>query len=87
MSNQTKNSNLNYLIDPMFNRVNRLVVLCSKKGYDRTLFSKFYTPTIEVKDYNVLIDGKSFFDVPVKNKEGAYMKTIEMGKTKRLRSR
>ena len=27
ISNQTKNNNLNYLIDPTFNRVNRLLVL------------------------------------------------------------
>ena len=27
-----------------------------------------------------MIDGKSFFDVPVKNKEEAYKKIIEMGK-------
>lgn len=87
MSNQTKNSNLNYLIDPMFNIVNRLVALCFKKGYDRMLFSNFYTPTIEIKEYNVVIDGKSFFDVPVKNKKGAYKKTIEIGKPKRLYSR
>ena len=36
------------------------------------------TPTIEITDFNVLIDGKSFFDVPVKNKEEAYEKIIEM---------
>ena len=41
MSNQTKNSNLNYLIDPMFNRINRLVVLCFKNVYDRILFQNF----------------------------------------------
>ena len=27
MSNQTKNNNLNYLIDPTFNKANRLFVL------------------------------------------------------------
>ena len=29
---------------------------------------------------NVLIDGKIFFDVPVKNKEKAYEKIIEISK-------
>ena len=36
-----------------------------------TSFSKYYVPKVEIKDFNVLIDGKSFFDVPVKNKEEA----------------
>ena len=36
--------------------------------------------TVEVKDHNVSIDGKSLFDVPANNKEKAYKKTIEMGK-------
>ena len=31
-----------------------------------------------MKDLNVLIDGKSFFDLPVKNEEEAYEKIIEM---------
>ena len=48
---------------------------------DRTLFSKQYTPNIEVKHFNVLIDGKGFLDTPIKNKEQAYEKIIEIGKT------
>ena len=26
-----------------------------------------YLPTLEIKDYNVMIDGKYFFDQPIKN--------------------
>ena len=33
-----------------------------------------------MKDFNVLIDGKSFFDVPVKNKEEVYKKTMNISK-------
>ena len=44
------------------------------------LFSKNYTLKIEIKDLNVLIDGKSFFDVPLKNKEETYEKIIEISK-------
>ena len=33
-----------------------------------------------MKDFNVVIDGKSFFDVPVKNKEETSEKIIEMSK-------
>ena len=32
------------------------------------------------KDFNVLIDGKPFFEIPVKNKEEAYEAIIEMSK-------
>ena len=61
MSNQTKNNNLNYLIDPTFANVNRLFVLSFENEDDRTSFSKYYVPKIEIKDFNVLIDGKQFF--------------------------
>ena len=37
-------------------------------------------PHVEIKDFNVLIDGKSFFDLPVKNEEEAYEKIIEMSR-------
>ena len=37
-------------------------------------------PLVEVKDFNALIDKKSFFDQPVKNKEDAYEKLIEMSR-------
>ena len=79
MTNQTKTNNLNYLIDPTFNKVNRLFVLSFENEEDRTYFSKYYTPKVEIKDFNVLIDGKSFFDMPVKNKE-AYEKIMSMSK-------
>ena len=40
----------------------------------------FYTPSVEIKHFSVLIDGKIFFDVPIKNKEETYKKVIEMSK-------
>ena len=33
---------------------------------------------VKVNDFNVLIDGKSFFDLSVKNDEEAYEKIIDM---------
>ena len=78
MTNQTKTSNVNYLTT--FNKVNRLLVLSFENEEDRTSFSKYYAPKVEIKDFNVLVDGKSFFDVPVKNKEKAYEKVIEISK-------
>ena len=80
MTTQTKTNNLNYLIDLTSNKVNRLFVSSFENEEDRTSFSKYYTQKVEIKDFNVLIDGKSFFDVPVKNKERAYEKIIEISK-------
>ena len=86
MTVQPQNNNLNYLIDPTFTNVNRLFVLSfqriagennTTKDY-RDSFSHYYVPNVEIKDFNVLIDWKSFFDLPVKNEEEAYEKIIDM---------
>ena len=37
-------------------------------------------PNVEIKDFNVLIDGKSFFDIPINNNEETYKQIIEMGR-------
>ena len=80
MSNQAKNSNLNYLIDPIFTNVNRIFVLSFENEYDRTSFSKYYVPKGEIKDFNVLIAGKPFFEISVENKEQIYEAIIEVSK-------
>ena len=80
MSNQTKNNNLSFLIDPAFTNANRLFVLAFENEDDRTSFSKYYVSKVEIKDFNVLIDGKPLFEIPVKNKEEAYEAIIEMSK-------
>ena len=72
MTTHSKTNNLNYLIDPTFNKFNRLFVIFFKNEDDSFSFSKYYTPIVERKDFNVLIDGKKFFDVPVKNEEETY---------------
>ena len=81
MTIQPQNNNLNYLIDPTFTNVNRLFVLSFPRNNNtdsRYSFSNYYVPKVKVNDFNVLIDGKSFFDLPVKNEEEAYEKIIEM---------
>ena len=80
MTNQTKNNNLNYLIDPTFTKVNRLFVLSFENENDRTSFSKYYVPNVQIKNFNGLIDGKSFFDMPIKNDKETYEQIIEMGR-------
>ena len=66
MTDQTENNNLNYLIDPTFTNVNRLFVLSFENENDRTSFWKYYIPNIQIKDFNKLIDRKSFFNTPIK---------------------
>ena len=80
MSNQTKNNSLNYLIDPTFTNVNRLFVLFFENEDGRTSISKYYVPKVDIKDSNVLIDGKPVFEIPAKNKEEAFEAVIEMTK-------
>ena len=75
MSNQTKNNNLNYLIDTTFTKVTRLFVLSFENEGDRASFAKYYNSSVEIKDVNVLFDGKSFFDTPIKIKN-KYMKKL-----------
>ena len=47
-------------------------------GDNRYSFSNYYVPKVEIKDFNILIDRKSFFDLPVKNEEETYEKIIDM---------
>ena len=59
--------NLNHLVGPSFQGVNRLFVLVFGNDAQRTSNKRYYLPNVEIKDYNVLIDGKNFFDQPIKN--------------------
>ena len=78
MSNQNKNNNLNYLIDPTFSNVNRLFVLSFENEDHRTSYYKYYVPSVEIKDYNVLIGGNAFFELPIKNIEQTYEKITQI---------
>ena len=78
---QPQNNKLNYLIDPTFMNVNRLFVLAFHKNNNtdsRYSFSNYYVPKVKINDFNVLIDGKSFSDLQVKNEEEANKKIINM---------
>ena len=66
------NPNLNHLVEPSFQGVNRLFVLAFENDAQRTSNKRYYLPNVEIKDYNVVIDGKNFFDQPVKNNKITY---------------
>ena len=50
--NQARNRYLDYLIDT---------------SLSQDYHNSYYLPTVEIKDYNVMIDGGKFFDQPIKN--------------------
>ena len=56
-----------------------MFVLAYANEDDRTSYSKYYVPNVEIKNYNVIIDGKPFFELSVKNVEETYQKIIDMG--------
>ena len=58
---------MQYLINPSFQRVNRLFVLLFENRTDRKVNRKYYIPKVEIKDYNVVTDEKNFFDKPIRN--------------------
>ena len=83
ITTQSKNNNVDYMIDPTFRNVDRLFVLSFKNGNDdsiRDSFDRYYIPLVKIKDFNALIDNKPFFEQPIKNKQEAYEKLVEMSR-------
>ena len=67
VSTERVNQYLDYLIDPSFQGVNRLFVLPLKNEPQRTSYKRYYLPTKEIKNYNIMIDGQNFFHQPIRN--------------------
>ena len=67
-----QNPNLNRLVEPRFQGVNRLFVLAFENDDDRTSDDQYYLPTVEIKDYNIMINGVNIFDQPIKNNKITY---------------
>ena len=67
VTQQTLNRNLDFLIDPSFWGVNRLFVLSLKDRRVWQSYKQVFVSTVEIKDYNVGIDWRNFFDQPVRN--------------------
>ena len=58
------------ILDPSFQGVNRLFVMAynSENGQPtRNGQQKYYLPGIDIKEYNVVIDGRNFYDNPIEN--------------------
>ena len=67
-----RNPNLNHLVVPSFQEVNRFFVLAFENDAQRTSHSNYYLPNVEIKDYNIVINGENVFDQPIKNNKVTY---------------
>ena len=66
---QPQNNNLDHIIDPTFRNIKRLFVSSFRNGANNPTilpFDRYYRPLVEIKNFNVLIDNKLFFDQLVK---------------------
>ena len=57
-----QNPNLNHLVEPSFQGLNRLYVLAFENDTQRTSAKGYYLPTVEIKDYSIMINEENFFD-------------------------
>ena len=66
---------LGKLIDCLY-FYSQIVMMILQENY----FDEYCVPLIEIKYFNALINNKPFFDQPVKSKQEAYEKRIEMSR-------
>ena len=72
VSVQAPNLYLDFLVDPRFQGVKKLFVLSLENKDNRTLHTKYNLPTVEIKDYKIMIDGRNFSDQPNKKNLKTY---------------
>ena len=64
---QAQNRYLDISVDPSFQGVNTLFDLLFEDDDGWKSYKQYYLPTVEIKDYNVVINGRNFFNWSVKN--------------------
>ena len=67
-----QNPNLNHLVEPSFQGINRIFILAYEGDTQRTSAKGYYLPNVEIKDYDIMINGENFFDQPIKNNKVTY---------------
>ena len=80
-ANATKYINL----DPSFQGVNRLLLMAYNRAAGQATSDgqrKYYLPRIDLKKYNVIIDGRNFYDNPIESDIEKYreLKKVMIGK-------
>ena len=58
-----QNPNLNHLVEPSFQGINRLFVLAFENDNHRRSDEPYYLPTVEIKDYNIVINGENVLKI------------------------
>ena len=66
------NPNLNHLVEPSFQGINRLFVLAFENDDQKTSAKGYYLPNVEMKNYNIMINGENFIDQPIKSNKVTY---------------
>ena len=67
-----RNPNLNHLVEPSLQGISRLFVLAFEGDTQGKSHSGYYLPNVEIKNYNIMINGENFFDQPAKNNKVTY---------------
>ena len=72
-------------LDPSFQGVNRLFVMVYLRGnnqFTRNSQRKYYLPRMDLNKYNVIIDGRNFYDNPIESDIEKYreLKKVMIGK-------
>ena len=72
-------------LDPSFQGVNRLFVMAYNRANDQPTRNgqrKYYLPRIDLEKYNVIIDGRNFYDNPIESDIEKYreLKKVMIGK-------
>ena len=72
------------LLDPSYQGVNRLFVMgfdintVKRNSNDPESHQSYYLPRIEIKDYNVLIDGRNFYDQNINDSITRYNEFLKL---------
>ena len=64
---QEQNRYLDLLINPSFQGVNRLFAFSFENNDGKTSYMIYYLPLVEIKGYNVVIDGRNFLNQSLKS--------------------
>ena len=72
-------------LDPSFQGVNRLFVMAYNRADNQATRNeqrKYYLPRIDLEKYNVIIDGRNFYDNPIESDIEKYreLKKVMIGK-------
>ena len=64
------------MVEPSFQGLNRLFILAFDT--QRTSHTGSYLPNVEIKIYNVMINGENYFDQPIKDSKVTYENIIKV---------